>query len=89
MLAKYQIDAPSLFSEAGINREDLRDPEGRLPIDKLTRVWALAVTRTNNPCLGFEVGQAVLATNLAAFGYAWLASLTLRRHCGASFGSNE
>jgi AraC-like DNA-binding protein len=79
VLAKYQIDAQSLFTEAGISREDLRDAEARLPIDKLTRVWGLAVARTNNPCLGFEVGQAILATNLAAFGYAWLASLTLRR----------
>jgi AraC-like DNA-binding protein len=44
----------------------------------VAKLWAQCERLTNNPCIAFEVGMAMMPANLHALGYAWLASRTLR-----------
>jgi len=77
-LEKYQIDAGDLFEQAGLPREPYRDPDARIPVDLLEQVWQEAERLTGNPCIGFEVGMELKASNFHAVGYACLGSASLR-----------
>src|SRR5215470_9180069 len=75
-LAGYQVDPQVVFARAGIERS--ADPDARLSIARTRAFWREAHKVTNDPCIGFVMGQAVLPANLHAVGYAMLASRTLR-----------
>jgi AraC-like DNA-binding protein len=75
-LAKYQIDPKLVFARAGIERSD--DPDARLSVARTRAFWREAVKATNDPCVGFAMGQAIVPANLHAVGYGVLASRTLR-----------
>ena len=77
-LESYQIDTQALFTSLDLGPEPFRDPDARVSKAKMEQIWTQAEARTGNPCIGFEIGQALTATNLHAVGYAWLASATLR-----------
>jgi len=77
-LEKYQIDSGDLFTAIGLAREPYRDPDSRIPIDKMAQLWLEAERKTHNPCFGFEVGMSLLPANFHTVGYAWLGSATIR-----------
>lgn len=77
-LESYQIDSRDLFLSMGLAAEPYRDPDARIDKNKMEAIWDRVEALTGNPCLGFEIGQGLKATNLHAVGYAWLASATLR-----------
>lgn len=77
VLEKYQVNSGAVFTAAGLDSEPYRDADARVPVAKNARIWSECVRLTGNPCIGFEVGQAITAANLHAVGYAWLASRTL------------
>ena len=77
VLGKYQVNSAAVFTAAGLDSEPYRDADARVPVAKNARIWAECVRLSGNPCIGFEVGQAITAANLHAVGYAWLASSTL------------
>jgi AraC-like DNA-binding protein len=79
VLARYGVDGEALDREAGFDPEVIEDNDRLLSLDRSTRFWQRAVEETGRPCIGFEVGTAVVPTNLHVLGYAWLASLTLKR----------
>ena len=78
VLARHQIDPAPIFHSAGLDPDAHRDPNRRVPLAIARKLWARCVRATNNPCVGFEVGMAIVPTNLHAVGYAWLASHTMR-----------
>jgi len=77
VLERYQLVPASVFEAVGLDAEPYRDAESRVPLTKTSRLWAECVRLTDNPCIGFEVGQAIEAGNLHAVGFGWLASRTL------------
>ena len=77
-LEKYQVDSGDLFEKAGLPREPFRDPDSRVKMSSMIRVWDEAEQRTNNPCIGFEVGMGLRAANFHAVGFALLSSATIR-----------
>jgi AraC-like DNA-binding protein len=74
-LVAYQVDARTVLERAGIGRS--RDPDARITVDQARAFWREAIRTTQDPCVGFALGQAILPTNLHAVGYAILASHTL------------
>jgi hypothetical protein len=78
ILEKYQVDSGDLFEQVGLSREPFRDPDARVKMSDMIRIWEEAERRTKNPCIGFEVGMGLRATNFHAVGYAWLSSATIR-----------
>ncbi len=77
-LESYQIDSKQMFSSFGLEPEPFRDPDSRISKETMDQIWEEAARLTGNPCIGFEIGQVVHATNLHAVGYALQASATLR-----------
>lgn len=72
------IDGKGLAAAAGIDPERLLEPDARVGRLELTRLWALAVEATGDPCFGLTVSRYVAQTTFHALGYAVLASTTLR-----------
>ena len=78
VLAKYQIDPAEFFVGLGLDPAPYADPDARLDLATIVRLWSELTRQTRNPEIGFEIGMAVSATNLHAVGYACLASRTVR-----------
>jgi AraC-like DNA-binding protein len=78
VLAKYQVDPAEAFRAAGLDPEPYRDPDSRLRLPAVRKLWAQCERLTKNPCFAFEVGMAAHPANFHAVGYAWLASRNLR-----------
>jgi AraC-like DNA-binding protein len=51
-LIAEQLDAPALFSEAGLDFSALKDPDARFESDHVSHLWELAVARSGNPAIG-------------------------------------
>jgi len=77
VLTRHQVDPAPIFRAAGLDPDAHRDPNKRVPVASARKLWARCVRATNDPCIGFEVGMAIVPTNLHAVGYAWMASRTL------------
>ena len=78
VLKEYQVDPAEVFLAAGLDPEPYRDPDSRIGLEEVAKLWAQCERLTNNPCIAFEVGMAMRPATLHALGYAWLASRTLR-----------
>jgi AraC-like DNA-binding protein len=78
VLAKYQVDPADAFRAAGLDPQPYRDPDARLRLSAIKRLWTQCERLTKNPCIAFEVGMAAHPANFHAVGYAWLASRNLR-----------
>jgi len=78
MFASRGLDAPRLLAGAGIDEALLRDPDGRVEVDEITRLWELAVASSGNPTLGMERELPARHVNFDTVGYVMLASPTLK-----------
>jgi AraC-like DNA-binding protein len=77
-LEKYQVDSGDLFERLELPREPYRDPDSRVPQPIMKKLWSEAERLTGNPCISFEIGMSLRATNYHAVGYACLSSASLR-----------
>lgn len=80
-LDDYGVDSKRVFKAAGLNPAHLYDPNARYPYSGMTKLWELAVEETADPCFGLSTVKHWHPTTLHAFGYAWLASHTLKEAC--------
>ncbi len=78
MFASRGLDAPRLLAGAGIDETRLSDPDARVEVDEITRLWELAVARSGNPALGMEPDLPSRFVNFDTVGYVMLASPTLK-----------
>ena len=77
-LEDYGVDAEDLFNQAGLDISEIQNPNSRYPFSAMTRLWNLSVDATNDPCFGISTINHWHPTLFHAFGYAWLASNTLK-----------
>jgi len=75
----YGIDPAPLFDAESINVTLPIDPCVRIPYQKIDRIRANAANLSGDEAFGLKVAANYGPTQLGALGYAWLASLTLRR----------
>jgi AraC-like DNA-binding protein len=71
------IDSGKLFAEAGLDPAIMRDPNGRYPVSRMTRLWKLAVDASQDPCIGLRAAEFVQPTTFHSLGLAILASQSL------------
>lgn len=71
-------DAPTLARQAGLDPEQLHDPNGRAPLTGMSRLWRLGVEATGDPCLGLKVAAYVQPATFHCLGLALLASQDLQ-----------
>lgn len=77
VLSIYDVDSQALFDQAGINISDLSQHNSRVPMDKMTTLWELAVKSTNNQEIGLVAASLFQPTYLKGIGLAWMASSNL------------
>ena len=72
------INSATLLTSAKISPDALKDPEGRIPVSKMSRLWELAVEATGDEALGLSVPPFVQPTTFHALGFSLMVSATLR-----------
>jgi AraC-like DNA-binding protein len=78
MLAAEGMDARGLLVAAGIDPAALDAPGARLPTEKISRLWELAVERSGNPALGLAQRQVARPASFDVVGYTMLSCANLR-----------
>jgi AraC-like DNA-binding protein len=77
-LRSCNIDPEPLFRQAGIDFTSINDPDARIPVQRIDKLWGLAIEATGNPCLGLLIVRQFQPADLRGLGLAWLTSDTLR-----------
>jgi len=77
----YGIDPAPLFKAENIHVQLPIDPCIRISYEKVDRIRAKVVELTGDEALGLRSASVYRTTQFGALGYAWQASLTLRRAC--------
>ena len=77
-LQKEGADNAAIFAAAGIDKEHLRQPEARIPVTTMWRLWREAVAATGNEAIGIRVAETIFPTHLNALMFALQASSTLQ-----------
>ena len=80
-IESYGIDPAPLFEVEKIHIRLPIDPSMRLPFEKIDRIRAAAVKLSGDESMGLRSASVYLASQLGALGYAFQASLTLRKAC--------
>ena len=80
-IESYGIDPAPLFAAEDINTTLPIDPALRVPFTKVDRLRAKAVKLCGDEALGIRSANVYVPAQMGALGYAWQASLTLRKAC--------
>lgn len=72
------VDSAQLFSDAGLDLEQTRDPNTRFPSRNMATVWRLAVERSGDPCFALRLPQFVHPSMYSALSMALVSSRNLR-----------
>ena len=73
----YGHEPEDILKQAGIDSTQLLNPEASIRVSDMTRLWALSVKLTGDPCFGLSVAANFNLTTFHALGYALLASSSL------------
>ncbi len=80
-IESYGIDPEPLFAAENIKVRLPIDPSVRLPYEKIDRIRSNAVRQSGDEAFGIRSASVYSSSQLGALGYAWQASLTLRKAC--------
>lgn len=78
-IESYGVDPEPLFAAEGIKIQLPIDPSLRLPYENIDRIRARAVALCGDEAFGIRAASVYVSSHLGALGYAWQASLTLRK----------
>lgn len=80
-IKSYGIDPEPLFTAEDIKVQLPIDPSVRLPYEKIDRIRSKAARMSGDEAFGIRAASVFSPSQLGALGYAWQASLTLRKAC--------
>ncbi|MCP4049039.1 MAG: AraC family transcriptional regulator [Gammaproteobacteria bacterium] len=80
-IESYGIDPAPLFAAEDIKVKLPIDPGVRVPFVKIDRIRAKTAKLTGDEAFGLRAASVYVPSQLGALGYAWQASLTLRKAC--------
>jgi AraC-like DNA-binding protein len=76
-LGEMGVARDRLLREAKIDERQLRDPDGRIPLDAVARLWRVAASHVPDPAFGLRIGAATSVRDWGLVGYAVAFSNTL------------
>jgi len=76
-LSEMGISRELLLREAKIDERQLRDPDGRLPLDAYARLWHVAASHVPDPAFGLRIGAETSVREWGLVGYTIAYSSTL------------
>ncbi len=71
------VDGRRILAEAGLDPGLIENPNGRVSVAAMARLWKLAVAATDDPCLGLKAAAFVQPATFHSLGLALLASQNL------------
>jgi AraC-like DNA-binding protein len=66
---QHGLSRDELMRDASLSPEDLADPDSRIPVASMHKLWRAVIAHNNDPALGLKVGQTVTAKRLGLVGY--------------------
>jgi AraC-like DNA-binding protein len=78
MLAAEGLDARALLAAAAIDPATLDAPGARLPSEKISHLWELAVERSGNPAISLAQHQVARPASFDVVGYTMMSCANLR-----------
>ena len=78
LIEHHGLEPEPLFRAAGIDPQIIHDPRAHIDRAKGERLIRALAGRIPDPAFGLQAAQCWHPSNLAALGYAWLSSSTLR-----------
>lgn len=75
--ARFGLDPDELLRQAGFRETELNDPDARVPIAKLRRLWAVIAERVPDPAAGMLVAENRVMRDLGLVSYTVRLSGTL------------
>lgn len=72
ILEAANLDAPALFSEAGLDIADLNNSDARFEPEKISILWELAALRSGNPAIGLMQFQMARPASFDAVAYVMM-----------------
>jgi AraC-like DNA-binding protein len=76
-LGQLGVARDALLREAKVDERQLRDPDGRIPLSAVERLWRVAAERVPDPAFGLRVGGETSVREWGLVGYAAAYSSTL------------
>ncbi|MGH7303540.1 MAG: AraC family transcriptional regulator [Candidatus Rokuibacteriota bacterium] len=76
-LAQLGLARATLLREAKIDERQLRDPDARIPLEAIARIWRVAATHVPDPAFGLRLGAETSMRDWGLVGYAVAFSSTL------------
>src|SRR5262245_60023427 len=77
MLAAEGLDVRGLLAAAGIDPAALEAQGARLPTEKISHLWELAVERSGNPAIGLAQHQVARPASFDVVGYTMMSCADL------------
>jgi AraC-like DNA-binding protein len=66
---QHGLNRDELMREASLTTADLADPDSRIPVNSMYKLWQAVIARDADPALGLKLGQTVTAKRLGLVGY--------------------
>jgi len=76
-LAQLGVSRDVLLREAKIDERQLHDPDGRIPLTAVARLWRAADAQASDPAFGLRLGSEISVREWGLVGYAMAFSSTL------------
>lgn len=76
-VTRLGMSRAQLLHAAGLDEEQLRDPDARIPVSAVERIWRATAARSSDPLLGLRLGANVRTRQLGLVGYTLVFSRTL------------
>jgi AraC-like DNA-binding protein len=76
-LGQLGLSREALLREAKVDERQLRDPDGRVPLEAVARLWHVAASRVAEPAFGLRIGAETSVREWGLVGYAAAYSSTL------------
>lgn len=76
-LARLGVSREALLREAKIDEQQLRDPDGRIPLAAVARLWRVVDTQVPDVAYGLRLGAETSVREWGLVGYAMAYSATL------------
>lgn len=76
-LTRWGASRAELLREARLHEAQLQDPDARIPLDAMVRLWRATSARLPDPALGLRLGADIRARELGLVGYTMSFSATL------------
>lgn len=72
MLQELKLDASALFAEAGLDIDELNNPEARFMPEKVSVLWELATQRSGNPAIALTSSRNGKPSSFDAIAYVMM-----------------